>query len=146
MTGSLLQAVIAHYDSVFAGPNGDYPALLEALAGITAEQASWKPAPDCNSIWQIVDHSTASKQWQIDLLERGQAAPPVWTPATGDESAWQAAIMRLRDAHARLKATLEKIPEENLLTIPVPEWKKTSWNSCFHPPRMKHITAVRSTI
>ncbi len=59
------------------------------------------------------------------MLEKGQAAPPVWTPATDNESAWQAAITRLKEAHARLKVTLEKIPEEDLLTIPVPEWKKT---------------------
>ncbi len=125
MSTSLLQGVIAHFDSVFAGPNGDYPALLEALAGITAGQAAWKPASDCNSIWQIVDHSTASNLWQIEMLEKGQAAPPVWTEAIGDESAWQAAITRLKDAHARLKAALEKVPEADLLAVPVPEWRKT---------------------
>ncbi len=76
MSNSLLQAVLAHFDSVFEGPNGDYPALLEALTGVTAMQAAWKPGSDCNSIWQIVDHSTASKLWQIDMLEKGQAAPP----------------------------------------------------------------------
>src|SRR5512135_2223664 len=125
MSNSLLQAVLAHYDSVFEGPNGDYPALLEALTGITAAQAIWKPAPDCNSIWQIVDHATASKLWQIDMLEKGQAAPPLWTQPTGDENAWHAAVVRLKDVHARLKAVLEKVPEEDLLTIPVPEWNKT---------------------
>ena len=63
MADSLVQALIAHFDSVFEGPNGDYPALLETLVGLTAEQAAWKPAPDRNSIWQIVDHLTASKVW-----------------------------------------------------------------------------------
>ncbi len=32
MPGPLVQALIAHFDSVFEGPNGDYPAVLEALA------------------------------------------------------------------------------------------------------------------
>lgn len=92
MDHPLLQALIAHFDSVFAGPNGDYPAVLESLTGLTAAQAAWKPAPDCNSIWQIVDHLTASKNWQIDVLEKGQAASPVWCEPAGDENAWQATL------------------------------------------------------
>jgi hypothetical protein len=106
--GLLIQALMAHLDSVFEGPNGDYAAVQEALAGVPAAQALWKPAPSQNSIWQIVDHLTASKQWQIDMLEHGQAASPVWTEPCGDEAAWQAAVDRLKDAHQRLKAVSEK--------------------------------------
>jgi uncharacterized damage-inducible protein DinB len=123
--GLLIPALIAHLDSVFEGPNGDYAAVLEALAGVSAAQALWKPAPTQNSIWQIVEHLSASKQWQIDMLEQGQAASPVWTEPSGDEVAWQAAVDRLKDAHQRLKAVLERVPEEDLLRIPVPEWKST---------------------
>jgi len=125
MPGTLIQALIAHMDSVFEGPNGDYAAVLESLAGVSAAQALWKPAPAQNSIWQIVDHLTASKQWQIDMLEHGQAASPVWTEPSGDEAAWQAAIDRLKDAHQRLKAAVEGVPERDLFEIPVPEWKAT---------------------
>jgi len=110
--GLLIQALMAHLDSVFEGPNGDYAAVLEALAGVPAAQALWKPAPSQNSIWQIVDHLTASKQWQIDMLEHGQAASPVWTEPCGDEAAWQAAVDRLKDAHQRLKAAVERVPED----------------------------------
>jgi uncharacterized damage-inducible protein DinB len=117
--------LIAHLDSVFEGPNGDYAAVLEALAGVSAMQALWKPAPTQNSIWQIVEHLAASKQWQIDMLEQGQAASPVWAEPSGDEAAWQAAVDQLKDAHHRLKAALERVPEDELLKIPVPEWKST---------------------
>jgi len=119
--GPLIQAVIAHLDSVFQGPNGDYAAVLEALAGVSVAQALWKPAPTQNSIWQIVDHLTASKQWQIDMLKHGQATSPVWTEPSGDEAAWQAAVDRLKDAHRRLKAVLEQVPEEELLKVPAGE-------------------------
>jgi len=114
----LVQALIAHVDSVFEGPNGDYAAVLEALAGVSAAQALWKPAPAQNSIWQVVDHLTASKQWQIDILEQGHAASPVWTEPSGGEAAWQAAVDRLKDAHRRLTAVLERLPEEGLLKVP----------------------------
>ena len=125
MPVSLVQALIAHFDSVFEGPNGDYPAVLEGLAGLTVVQAAWNPAPDHNSIWQIVDHLTASKVWQIDMLEKGQAASPVWTQPAGEESAWQAAVTQLKDAHTRLKVTLGQLSEKDLLTVPEPELKQT---------------------
>jgi hypothetical protein len=43
MPSPLLKVLIAHIDSVFQGPNGDYAAVLEALAGISVAQALWKP-------------------------------------------------------------------------------------------------------
>ena len=125
MTSSLLQALITYSDGVFEGPNGDYPAVLEALAGLTVAQAAWKPAPTHNSIWQIVEHLTASKIWEIEILEKGQSASPVWIEPKGNESEWQEAIARLKNEHNRLKAALELIREEELLTIPIPEWNQT---------------------
>jgi len=125
MPDPLIQALIDHVDSVFEGPNGDYPAVLEALAGITVIQAAWKPAAEHNSIWQIVDHLTASKVWQIDMLKKGQAAFPVWTQPAGEESAWRAAVTQLTDEHTRLKVTLGQLSEKDLLTVPMPELKQT---------------------
>ena len=122
---TLLKALIRHFDSVFAGPNGDYAAVLEALAGVTAAQARWKPAPAQNSIWQIVEHLIASKDWQIEMLEHGKAASPVWIEPAGDDAAWQASLARLKDAHQRVKLALEKMSEADLLNIPVPEWGST---------------------
>ena len=125
MPEALVQALIAHFDSVFAGPNGDYPAVLEALAGITAAQAIWKPASEQNSIWQIVDHLTASKIWQVDMLEKGRAASPIWTQPIGGETAWQKSLAQLGNAHARLKEMLGRLSEKNLLTVSEPGSQQT---------------------
>jgi hypothetical protein len=110
---------------VFAGPNGDYAAVLEAVAGVSAAQALWRPTPAQNSIWRIVEHLIASKEWQIEMLKHGQAAPPVWIEPAGDEAAWQAALARLRDAHHRLKLALERVADADLLQIPGPEEGRT---------------------
>ncbi len=125
MSGHLVRAMIAHFDSVFVGPNGDYAAVLEALAAVTASQALWKPAAGRNSIWQIVEHVTASKEWQIEMLEKGQADTPVWVEPSGGEAEWQASLAHLKDAHARLKVALERLSDEDLLQVPVPEWNQT---------------------
>lgn len=78
MSGPLVRALIAHLDSSFEGPNGDYPAVLETIASLTAQQAVWRPSPGGNSIWQIVDHLASSKEWQIEMLEKGRAESPAW--------------------------------------------------------------------
>jgi len=122
---TLVQALVEHFDSVFEGPNGDYPSVLEALAGVSVTQARWKPTPTHNSIWQIVEHIIASKQWQIDMLERGQAVRPVWVEPSGDEAAWQASLTRLKEAHHRLKLALEKLTDDEVREVPVPDWERT---------------------
>jgi len=125
MAEKLVQILITHFDGVFAGPNGDYPAVLETVAGVAAAQAAWKPALEQNSIWQIVDHLTATKRWQSELMEKGKAALPVWIELTGGESEWQAALTMLKEAHAHLKDVLGRLTEKDLLIVPLPEWKQT---------------------
>jgi len=125
MTGLIVQALLAHLDSEFAGPNGDYPAVLEALAGVSASQALWKPAPGRNSIWQIVDHLIDAKEWQISMLEKGQASSAPWTRPDGDEEAWREAVARLREVHARLKSTLGRLSDNDLLKPQPAEQNRT---------------------
>ena len=121
MSNPLVQALIAHVDSVFEGPNGDYAAVLEAVAGVPAEQALWKPAAAQNSIWQIVEHLIASKEWLIEMLKTGHATAQSWVEPSGDEAAWQATLTRLKQAHQRLKLALDQVAEADLLQIPAAE-------------------------
>jgi uncharacterized damage-inducible protein DinB len=125
MPGPLVRALIAHVESSFQGPNGDYPAILEALADLTAEQAMWRPSPEGNSIWQIVDHLAVSIEWQIEMMEKGQAESPAWIEPPGDEESWRALIAHLKDAHARQKSALSQLSDEQLLEYPVPGWNRT---------------------
>jgi uncharacterized damage-inducible protein DinB len=125
MLGSLVSALIAHFDSSFEGPNGDYSAIMETIEGLTLEQALWKPSPESNSIWQIVDHLAASKEWQIDMLEKGQAESPRWIEPSGDKASWQMLLSRLKDSHRRLRLALERSKDEDLLEYPAPELHRT---------------------
>jgi len=125
MPGPLVQALIAHVDSVFEGPNGDYAAVLEALAGVTAARALWKPVPTQNSIWQIAEHLIASKEWEMEMLEKGQADAADWIEPSGGEAEWQAGLVRLKDAHRRLKLALARLSDDELLKVPAPEGNRT---------------------
>ncbi len=117
MADRLKRALISHWDSVFYGPNGDYAAVLETVKALTAEQALWKPSVDSNSIWQIVDHLLASKDWQVTMIETGTMLPMRWTDPSGGEAEWTATLDQLERAHLRLKECLEKLTDERLLEI-----------------------------
>jgi hypothetical protein len=125
MPGKLVDVLLAHVDGVFAGPNGDYPAVLESLEGVTAERAAWKPGPRANSIWQIVDHLSGSNVWEMEMLVKFQADPPAWTEPAGGEAAWQDSLAKLHQTQADLRAALAALTDERLLAIPVAEWDAT---------------------
>ena len=118
MPSPLVNALIAHCDSVFLGPNGDYAAVMEVLAGLPAAQAVWKPVSSQNSIWQIVEHLAGSNEWLIEMLQKGRADPPIWIDPAGDESAWQASLAKLKDSHRRLQQALESLSDRDLLAVP----------------------------
>ena len=125
MPGPLVKALIAHENSVFEGPNGDYPSILESISELTAGQAAWQPSPDSNSIWQIVNHLAEGKEWQIEMLEKGEAEPCHWIKPPGDEASWQALLAHLKDAHERLISALRELDDHDLLERPVPDLNRT---------------------
>lgn len=70
------------------------PSLSEAVEGITAAQAAYKPGSERHSIWQIVRHLIL---WKRAVLQAWEGNPPDgeqleeddWHEVTGDEAAWQ---------------------------------------------------------
>jgi hypothetical protein len=125
MDNPVLVALLAHFEGVFTGPNGDYPAVMEALIGIDAARAAWKPDAAANSIWQIVEHLTASNAWAIDMLDAGEAAAPIWTDPTGGDAEWQHSLERLKASHQSLKASLARVHTSTLFERPLPDWPQT---------------------
>ncbi len=56
--------------------------LSLAVAGLTAEQAAWKPGPERHSIWQIVRHVI---RWKESVLAAVEGTPrPYREMADGD--------------------------------------------------------------
>lgn len=90
--------------------------LEEALDGITAQEALWKPAPKIPSIWEIVLHVAV---WNENIVERmaqrtrgerpGHPAEGAWPPlpAVQDEAAWEAAQNRLRESLSQVRTHIE---------------------------------------
>lgn len=76
------------------------PSLSEALEGLTAAQAAYKPAPERNSIWQIVRHlilwkSAVLQAWDGDPPDETQLTAADWAKVNEDEAAWQRDVREL---------------------------------------------------
>jgi hypothetical protein len=58
-------------------------ALLDAVEGVTEQQARWKPAPERWSILEYVEHLAVSDDALVQLVERALQSPA--RPETDDE-------------------------------------------------------------
>ena len=101
--------------------NGWFVAMKSAVAGLTAEQAAWKPDASAHSIWQIVNHL---QFWNERYLRRFQGKPVSKVgenaatfdsePATGSETQWQAACARYEAMMAEWQKDIEAADDSKL--------------------------------
>ncbi|SEF68589.1 DinB family protein [Paenibacillus sp. UNC499MF] len=93
-----------------------YAPLKNAVSGVSAEQASWRPQGEAgNTIWETVNHLVYYKQRLLELLlgeEQNHSArnndDTFKTPDThGSEEAWQRTLRELDDVHTRIGGLLD---------------------------------------
>jgi len=99
-----------------------YP-LKDALEGITAEQAAWRPAADAMGIWDIVLHVATWNDNIVERIETGQNARPkegAWPakPETPDEANWEAAKAKLQTSIDALRRLMETVPIDKIRSSP----------------------------
>ncbi|MEZ5427120.1 MAG: DinB family protein [Pyrinomonadaceae bacterium] len=109
---TLLEQFTASYDE-----NGWFVALRNALEGLTAEEARWKPEELDNSIWEIVNHlSFWSESWLARF--RGETFPKApdndATFKDNSEADWQNAKEKLFRVLADWKTALGETDESKL--------------------------------
>lgn len=146
-------------DYTYEKTDGTYPPLLAALAGLTAEQASWKPGPDRHSIWQIVRHiSLWSEAGQEALAGRPKVYTELersdWGSVSGGEREWQADAERLRGDARRFKERLQAMSESEIAALIEPyqgsrrypaaiRFIKTATHDTYHIGQIRLLRALR---
>lgn len=102
---TLKELVIDHVHTILEPEDWQWqPSLKEALQGLTAAQAAWKPAPlakdrprapaERHSIWQIVRHLILWKRgvldaWNGNPPDPEQFAASDWQLVAGSEADWE---------------------------------------------------------
>ncbi len=98
------------------------PALREALAGVTAEQATTRPLPGAHSIWELALHLAA---WENVIGRRlegqrtDQPAEDFPVVAGVTEEAWAQALAQLESSHERLLGLATKLTDADLERVVV---------------------------
>ncbi len=138
---------------------GAYPPLIAAVAGLTAAQAAWKPAPERHSIWQITLHMA---HWMDAGLDALAGEPQVyedlqrsdWHVPSGDEGAWRADVERLHTAYRQLKERLHAMTEKDLSGMLEPyqgkpwyaaamRFARTATHDTYHLGQIRYLRALQ---
>jgi uncharacterized damage-inducible protein DinB len=94
------------------------PSVLEALAGVSPEQASSHPIPGAHSIWELVLHIGSDYSLLLRRLagDGRQLTPeedwPSCPPATAEN--WRLAVEALRRSNQQLRQAVRAFPAERL--------------------------------
>jgi uncharacterized damage-inducible protein DinB len=93
-----MQPLLTDVERSIVGGAWHGPSLMEAIAGLTAEQATARPIPGAHTVWEIVVHTIGWIQEVVQRLSGVVHAEPLqgdW-PATTEPSSEQ--WMALQDA------------------------------------------------
>jgi uncharacterized damage-inducible protein DinB len=108
----------------FEGEAWHGPSVLEAVQGVTPEQASAHPIVGAHSILELVLHLGSDYRLVLRRLSGdGHAVTPEedWPPPSSSPEAWAEAIATLKKLHAELMGAVSAFPEERLDQPLVPE-------------------------
>lgn len=97
--------------------------LTDALDGITADQAAWRPGTDLMGIWDIVLHIAVWNENIIERIQTGERAHPkegAWPPLPDvlSEETWDAAKARLWKSVDDLKHLIQTVSFEKIRSSP----------------------------
>jgi hypothetical protein len=113
------------------------PNLRQALKGVTAKQAAWRPAPGCHNIWELALHAAYWKYAVRRYLEGGKRGSFALKgsnffarPEKGKniESAWRADLALLEKEHRALEQSVRRC----LKTKPSTKILRSLYGAAFH--------------
>jgi uncharacterized damage-inducible protein DinB len=108
----------------FEGEAWHGPSVLEALDGVTAEQAAARPIAGAHSILELVLHLGATYGLVLRRLDgdgRPLTSAEDWPAPPSSAEAWGDAVRALQQLHAKLMLAVTGFPEARLDLPLVPE-------------------------
>ncbi|HET8547581.1 MAG TPA: DinB family protein [Bryobacteraceae bacterium] len=113
-----MQALLTDVERSVVGGSWHGPSLTEAIAGLTAAQASARPIPGAHTVWEIVAHAIGWIQEVVHRFAGNMHAEPAqgdWpAPAEPSAEAWTALQNALMAALVALRFELTAFPAERL--------------------------------
>ena len=125
------KTLLKQYDHCY-NENGWFVAVRNAIEGVTAEQAAWKPEGSDNSIWESLTHITYYNdaylqrfkgiEFEYDVADNDET----FRGGDADEDSWRAAIERFDSVMTEWRGLIELAPESKF-SEPVPTNTSRIW-------------------
>lgn len=123
---SEIALLLAAYDQAFDRKSWHGPNLRGSIRGLSAEQASWRPAPERHNIWEQVLHCAYWKYvvWRkVTGARRGSfpAKGSNWIarPAEASAAVWNADVKLLASIHRQLREAIATLDPRLLPNSPI---------------------------
>lgn len=96
--------------------NWSGPGVVPALAGITVEEAHWRPAPDQHTIAELAWHIAYWCWFVAHRLDPETVTHPGddWQPVERSEAAWATVLDEIDRAHAACDRAIREVAPERL--------------------------------
>ena len=108
-------------DQAYSRPAWHGPNLRNSLRGLTAAQASWRPAAGRHNIWEIMLHAAYWKYIGCRRLLGGEVAPFAhkgtnWfvSPESADAKVWRQDLNLLDHMHREFRKALDQARDRDL--------------------------------
>lgn len=124
MKNPRVELLLRALDTAYDHKSWHGPILRGSLRGVSAEEASWRPAPGRHNIWELAIHAAYWKYAVLHRLRREVRFPLKgrdWFPRPEgeiSEPAWKADLRILGDIHRDLRAAVAALRDEALDGIP----------------------------
>ncbi|MDE3058678.1 MAG: DinB family protein [Bacteroidota bacterium] len=134
------------------------PSVLEALAGVSAEQAGSHPIPGAHSIWELVLHIGSDYALVLRRLagDGRRLTPEEDWPSCPQATAenWQQAVETLRRLNRQLREAVRAFPAERLDEPLVPDVPYTAYtqfigvtqHNLYHAGQISLLKQVLATV
>jgi hypothetical protein len=136
-----IDVLLRVFDQAFAAPAWHGTPLWGSLRGITAREATRRPAPGRHNIWELVLHTAYWKYVVRRRLTRDESlefprSGSNWIapPKRADARAWKADLALLKKEHRLLRAVIARFPAAQL--------KRRGWRSKW--TNEQHIYGIAS--
>ena len=138
--------VLALLDEAYEKKTWHGPNLKQSIKGITAKQATWRPAPGRHNIWEVTLHAAYWKyavRRRIDGGKRGSFALEgsnfFARPEKGNlnEAAWSADKKLLDREHRALHGTVAKVMRTARAAKVMPQLYGVAFHDIYHAGQIR---------
>jgi hypothetical protein len=144
--------IVALLDEAYLKKTWHGPNLRQAIKGVTAKQAAWRPAPRGHNIWEEILHAAYWKYMVRRRLEGGKRGSFVLRgsnffvrPEKGKagEAAWRADQSILETEHRRLVRTVRQILKSPRARKHLPMLYGVAFHDVYHAGQIRLLRRLQ---